>query len=106
MITLRAVTKDYYTREGGRHVLNDINLEIARGEKIGILGRNGSGKSTLIRLIGGAEQPTRGSIERKMSVSWPLAFSGGFPGQPHGIRQPAFHLSRLWRRYRSGHPLR
>ena len=85
MITLRAVTKEYYTREGGRHVLNDINLEIARGEKIGILGRNGSGKSTLIRLIGGAEQPTRGSIRRGMSVSWPLAFSGGFQGSLTGL---------------------
>jgi capsular polysaccharide transport system ATP-binding protein len=85
MITLRGVSKDYRTHEGDRHVLRDINLRIGRGAKIGILGRNGSGKSTLIRLIGGAENPTCGVIKREMSVSWPLAFSGGFQGSLTGL---------------------
>ena len=62
-------------------VLDDVNLSLARGRNIGILGRNGAGKSTLIRLISGAEQPTSGRIQRGMSVSWPLAFGGAF--QPH-----------------------
>jgi ABC-type polysaccharide/polyol phosphate transport system ATPase subunit len=61
-------------------VLDNINLAIQPGEHIGILGRNGAGKSTLVRLISGAEPPTLGTIERTMSVSWPLAFSGGFHG--------------------------
>jgi capsular polysaccharide transport system ATP-binding protein len=66
-------------------VLNGINLQVKRGEKIGILGRNGSGKSTLIRLISGAERPSRGSITRSMSVSWPLAFGGAFQGTLTGL---------------------
>jgi capsular polysaccharide transport system ATP-binding protein len=80
MIRLTNVCKDYDTAAGPRRILNDINLTVRAGERIGILGRNGAGKSTLVRLISGAEPPTSGSIERKMSVSWPLAFSGGFHG--------------------------
>lgn len=78
MIRLSNVHKDYPSNHGIRHILKDINLTISPGERIGILGRNGAGKSTLIRLISGAEPPTSGTIERHMSVSWPLAFSGGF----------------------------
>jgi capsular polysaccharide transport system ATP-binding protein len=85
MITLHGVSKTYVTKQGARNVLDGINFSIRRGEKIGILGRNGAGKSTLIRLIGGVEQPTCGSIEREMSVSWPLAFGGGFQGSLTGL---------------------
>ena len=85
MIRLHRVSKTYYTRKGPRSVLDGITLTIARGEKVGILGRNGSGKSTLIRLIGGVESPTQGAIKREMSVSWPLAFSGGFQGSLTGL---------------------
>ena len=63
MIQISNVIKQYPTRQGPRTVLDNINLTINAGEKIGILGRNGSGKSTLIRLISGAEQPTAGSIQ-------------------------------------------
>lgn len=80
MIRLTNVAKDYPSNHGIRRILHDINLVINPGERIGILGRNGAGKSTLIRLISGAEPPTEGAIERHMSVSWPLAFSGGFQG--------------------------
>ena len=66
-------------------MLDHINLTINMGEKVGILGCNGSGKSTMIRLISGAEQPTFGSIERSMSVSWPLAFGGAFQGTLTGL---------------------
>lgn len=85
MIQLCDVTKTYHTRHGTRLVLNKINLEVAKGEKVGILGRNGSGKSTLIRMISGAEPPTSGFISRKMSVSWPLAFAGAFQGALTGF---------------------
>jgi len=85
MIFIDGVSKVYKTRQGSRTVLNDINMSVAAGEKVGILGRNGAGKSTLIRLIGGAEMPTRGQIHRGMSVSWPLAFTGGFQGSLTGM---------------------
>jgi len=67
------------------HVLRDVSLRLAPGERIGILGRNGAGKSTLIRLMSGAEFPTSGRVERHMSVSWPLAFGGAFQGSLTGL---------------------
>jgi capsular polysaccharide transport system ATP-binding protein len=85
MITLENVTKRYSTRLGSRVVLDQINLTLHSGEKVGILGRNGAGKSTLIRLISGAESPTSGHVRRQMSISWPLAFSGGFQGSLTGL---------------------
>lgn len=45
------------------HVLNDINLEVERGEVVCIIGRSGSGKSTLLRCINFLEEPSDGSIE-------------------------------------------
>lgn len=90
MIELVNLSKRYRTSHGRHLVLDQVNLQIAKGEKIGILGRNGAGKSTLIRILGGAELPTSGEILRSMSVSWPLAFSGAFQGSLTGIDNTRF----------------
>lgn len=85
MITLRNVSK-YYRVRGGLHlVFAGVDLQVRKGEKVGVLGRNGSGKSTLIRLISGSEFPTTGTIDRRMSVSWPLAMTSAFQGSLTGI---------------------
>jgi capsular polysaccharide transport system ATP-binding protein len=85
MIHIEHITKRYGTRHGDVTVLDDVNLTIKPGEKVGILGRNGAGKSTIIRLISGAERPSAGRIRRSMSVSWPLAFGGAFQGALTGL---------------------
>lgn len=85
MIELRGITKVYPTRNGHHTVLDGIDLTIRSGEKIGILGRNGAGKSTLIKILSGAERPTRGEIYRGMNLSWPLAFGGAFQGSLTGL---------------------
>lgn len=85
MIRLVDVNKDYLTRGGGVRVLRNIHLTVRPGERVGILGRNGAGKSTMIRIVSGAELPTSGSVERDMSVSWPLAFGGAFQGSLTGL---------------------
>ena len=72
-------------QSGKRRVLDRVNFEVERGQKLGILGQNGAGKSTLIRILGGVEFPTAGEVQRDMSVSWPLAFSGAFQGSLSGI---------------------
>ena len=85
MISLSHVRKRYPSRNGGRDILRDVNLQVHPGEHIGILGRNGAGKSTLIRLLGGTERPTAGRVHIGMSVSWPLAFGGAFQGSLTGL---------------------
>jgi capsular polysaccharide transport system ATP-binding protein len=86
MINVDGVCKDYHseTRRTYHRVLSNISFVINPGEKIAVLGRNGSGKSTLIRLIAGVEMPTSGSIERNMSVSWPVGLHGGVGGTMTG----------------------
>lgn len=51
-------------RYGAKHpwVVNDINLTLAEGETVAVVGRSGCGKSTLSRLLTGLEPPTRGSV--------------------------------------------
>ena len=71
-------------------MLDNINLTISPGEKIGILGKNGAGKSTLIRILSGAEEPSSGGIVRDMNISWPLAFSGTFQGSLTGADNVRF----------------
>jgi capsular polysaccharide transport system ATP-binding protein len=85
MIRLRQITKIHPTRGGHHTVLDGIDFTIRPGEKIGILGRNGAGKSTLIRILSGAERPTRGQVHRGMRLSWPLAFGGAFQGSLTGL---------------------
>lgn len=45
-----------------KKLLNNISLNIKKGEKIAIIGKNGSGKSTLLKLIGGVYKPTKGKL--------------------------------------------
>lgn len=97
MLNLDNVSKSYPTKSGLITVLDTINLTIEKGEKVGILGRNGAGKSTLVRLIGGAEPPSSGTIVKDMSVSWPIAFAGGFQGTLTGMDNLRF-LCRVYER--------
>lgn len=95
MIKVKNVSKRYRTNSGWKTVLKDINFELKKGEKVGILGKNGAGKSTLIRLMSGVEPPSSGEIDRKMSISWPLAFSGAFQGSLTGMDNLRF-VSRIY----------
>ncbi len=95
MIRLHDVRKVYPTRHGEKLVLDGVGFELRMGERLGVLGRNGAGKSTMVRLISGAERPTSGSIERDISVSWPLAFGGAFQVMLTGIDNIRF-ISRVY----------
>lgn len=59
-------------------VLQNINLEVAKGESVGIIGMNGAGKSTLLKIITGTTIPTTGSVEFHGSVAALLELGLGF----------------------------
>lgn len=59
-------------------VLDDISLDIRKGEVLGILGRNGSGKSTLLSLIARIMEPDSGTIERSGRIASILELGMGF----------------------------
>lgn len=62
LISLRNVTKSYATPAGEFQALKGINLEIAPGEFIAVIGKSGSGKSTLSNMITGIDRPTAGEV--------------------------------------------
>ena len=60
LISLQDVT----LRFGGPAVLQDVNLQLERGERVCVVGRNGEGKSTLLRVLAGAQEPDSGLVIR------------------------------------------
>src|SRR5277367_2806844 len=64
LLNVRHVRRTF-PKSGGDEllVLDDVDLTLAEGELVGLLGRSGSGKSTLLRLIAGLSKPNGGSVE-------------------------------------------
>ena len=62
LIQVRGLDKTY--RRGGEeiHVLQHLNLDVAKGDFVAFMGPSGSGKTTLLNLLGGLDVPTQGSI--------------------------------------------
>lgn len=70
----------FWNRKKGetRTVLNNINLEIKKGETVALIGVNGSGKSTLLKLMTKIIYPTRGTLETKGKLTSLLELGAGF----------------------------
>ncbi|SFG19377.1 ABC transporter ATP-binding protein [Neptunomonas qingdaonensis] len=94
MIEVKNVYKRYHNHHGSDWVLKNVNFHIPHGVSVGLVGRNGAGKSTLLQLLGGMDEPDKGTIKRNCSMSWPIGLKGGFQPSMTG-RQNVKFVSRI-----------
>ena len=64
--------------EHGAKVLSNINLDVVRGQSLGIIGENGAGKSTLLKVLTGVIQPTQGRVMVHGKIAAMLELGAGF----------------------------
>jgi putative ABC transport system ATP-binding protein len=62
LITVRGLAKTYWRGREELHVLQGVDLDIAKGEFVAFMGPSGSGKTTLLNLVGGLDVPTAGRV--------------------------------------------
>ena len=62
LLVARAVRRSFSTGDGTIEVLRGVDLEIRRGERVGILGASGVGKSTLLHILGTLDHPSSGEV--------------------------------------------
>lgn len=78
--TLQIGMENKLSQKGGDYVyaLKDINLEIKKGDIVGVIGKNGAGKSTLLKILSRVTTPTTGTIDLYGRVASLLEVGTGF----------------------------
>lgn len=74
-----------YQKHSNFRAMDNLNLEIRKGEVLGILGKNGAGKSTLLKMITGVVSPTSGKIEVNGKISSLLELGAAFNPELTGV---------------------
>jgi len=72
------IIKTLFSKKIQFHALNNISMDIKRGETIGIIGENGAGKTTLLKVISQVLYPDKGSIKINGKVSSLMSLGAGF----------------------------
>jgi len=62
MLIASHLSKEYDTARGPVHILDDVSLEVGRGDSVAIMGPSGCGKSTLLYMLGALERPSSGTV--------------------------------------------
>jgi putative ABC transport system ATP-binding protein len=93
-VALRGVNLSLGRGAARVHILKDIDLSIARGEAVGMVGPSGSGKSTLLMVMAGLERPDSGTVCIAGTELGPLGEDAlaQFRGRTVGIVFQSFHL--------------
>jgi ABC-type polysaccharide/polyol phosphate transport system ATPase subunit len=87
--------------------LNDINLSIRKGERVGLIGPNGSGKTTMLKIIAGITSPTSGTVSVRGRIVSLIDLEAGFQPDLTGIEN--IYLSGMllgMRKYEINHKIR
>jgi putative ABC transport system ATP-binding protein len=94
MITCDDVSREFITRQGRVRGLDQVRLNVARGEFVTIKGASGSGKSTLLLTLGGMQRPTQGTVRIDGSEVYALspADRARFRARSVGFVFQLFHL--------------
>ncbi|ADI66238.1 ABC transporter ATP-binding protein [Trichormus azollae] len=79
--TMLSILEGKYRQPAKKLVLGTVDLVVAQGEKIGIIGANGSGKSTLLKIISGILQPTSGTVRVRGHVAPLIELGAGFDSE-------------------------
>jgi ABC-type polysaccharide/polyol phosphate transport system ATPase subunit len=76
--TVLSIFEGKYRKPTKKLILDNLDLVVNAGEKIGIIGSNGSGKSTLLKVISGILKPTKGSLRVKGDIAPLIELGAGF----------------------------
>jgi len=64
------IVRDLAIQIGARTLMADVNFQVSRGDKVGLVGRNGAGKTTLTKILAGDGQPSEGSVEKSGQIGY------------------------------------
>ena len=78
--TIFSIVSGKYRVPAKKLVIDDVNLVVHAGEKIGIIGGNGAGKSTLLKLVSGILEPTIGKVRVNGNIAPLIELGAGFDG--------------------------
>ena len=69
----------------GAQVLSDIDVQVLKGQSLGVIGENGAGKSTLLKIMTGVIQPSVGRVEVNAKIAALLELGAGFQPEFNGV---------------------
>jgi len=95
MIRFENLSKSFPVGPRRQVVVDNLNLTLATGESLALLGRNGAGKTTLLQIIAGNMRPDRGRVWSDGTISWPVGFGGSFHPDLTGAQNTRF-VARLY----------
>jgi putative ABC transport system ATP-binding protein len=90
LLSVKHLRKSYV--DGGVTAVDDVSLDIRRGEYLAIIGKSGSGKSTLLNLLGALDRPTSGEIYFEGEPLTPNSDLDGFRARNLGFVFQSFYL--------------